>query len=70
MKSTNKKRILRMVILDLCAFCVLSYLICAQVFHFFPWKPVQIVLAVIVMDMQDLQPAPHAAYHLRFIQSC
>jgi len=44
MKPTSKKRILRMVILDLCGFCVLSYLICAQVFRFFPWKPVEIEL--------------------------
>ncbi len=42
MKTTSKKRILRIVILDLLAFCVLSYLVCAQVFHFFPWKPIEI----------------------------
>ena len=27
MKQTSKKRILRMVILDLCGFCVLAYLV-------------------------------------------
>ncbi len=42
MRTTSKKRILRMVVLDLCGFCVLAYFICAQVFHFFPWKRVEI----------------------------
>ena len=42
MKTTDKKRILRMVILDVCGFCVMAYLIAAQVFRFFPWKPVEI----------------------------
>ncbi|MBQ7755193.1 MAG: phosphodiester glycosidase family protein [Clostridia bacterium] len=51
MKKTGKKRILRMVIFDLLGFCVLSYLICAQVFHFFPWKPVEI-------ELPDLPEAP------------
>lgn len=44
MKATSKKRILRMVILDVCGFCVLAYLVCAQVFRFFPWKPVELEL--------------------------
>ena len=42
MKASSKKRILRMVVLDLLGFCVLAYLVCAQVFHFFPWKPIEI----------------------------
>ena len=53
MKKSSKKRIVRMVIFDLCGFCVLSYLICAQVFHFFPWKPVEI-------ELPDLPEAPVA----------
>ena len=32
MKASSKKRILRMVVLDLLGFCVLAYLVCAQVF--------------------------------------
>ena len=42
MRASSKKRILRMVLLDAAGFCLVSYLVCAQVFHFFPWKPVQI----------------------------
>ena len=42
MRASSKKRILRMVISDIAAFCLVAYLVCAQVFHFFPWKPVQI----------------------------
>ena len=49
MKSSSKKRILRMVILDLCAFCVLAYLVCAQVFRFFPFKPVDISAGMTVL---------------------
>ncbi len=45
MRASSKKRILRMVIIDLCAFCVLGYLVCANVFRFFPWKPVEINLS-------------------------
>ena len=44
MKASSKKRILRMVVLDVCGFCVLAYLVCAQVFRFFPWKPVELEL--------------------------
>ena len=42
MRKTSKKRILRWVILDILGFCVMAYFICAQVFRFFPWKPVDI----------------------------
>ena len=42
MKTTSKKRILRMVIFDVLGFCVLAYLICAQVFRFFPFKPLNV----------------------------
>ena len=38
MKASSKKRILRMVVLDLLGFCVLAYLVCANVFRFFPWN--------------------------------
>lgn len=44
MTKRDKKRILRMVLADLAAFGVLSYLVCAQVFRFFPWRPVEIVI--------------------------
>lgn len=57
MKSSSKKRILRMVILDLCAFCVLAYLVCAQVFRFFPFKPVDISAGMTVLAT----PTPVAA---------
>ena len=50
MKASSKKRILRMVVLDLLGFCVLAYLVCAQVFHFFPWKPIEI-------DMTEINTA-------------
>ena len=49
MRASSKKRILRWVILDLCAFCVMAYLICAQVFRFFPWKPVDITETMTVL---------------------
>ena len=57
MKSSSKKRILRMVILDLAAFCVLAYLVCAQVFRFFPFKPVDISAGMTVLAT----PTPVAA---------
>ena len=62
MKTTSKKRILRMVILDLCAFCVLAYLVCAQVFRFFPFKKVDIVGEMTVLATPTPVPAtptPH-----------
>ena len=57
MKTTSKKRILRMVILDLCAFCVLAYLVCAQVFRFFPFKKVDIVGEMTVLATPTPVPA-------------
>ena len=67
MRKTSKKRILRWVVLDLCGFCVIAYLICAQVFNFFPWKPVEIEIPdlgeipVTVEATAAPQPTPMAA---------
>lgn len=67
MRKTSKKRILRWVVLDLCGFCVIAYLICAQVFNFFPWKPVEIEIpdpgeaSVTVQVTAAPQPTPTVA---------
>lgn len=68
MRKTSKKRILRWVILDILGFCVMAYLICAQVFRFFPWKPVDIsadmtVLAtpIPVLSTPTAAPTPTVA---------
>ncbi|MBQ6146396.1 MAG: hypothetical protein IJI82_05125, partial [Clostridia bacterium] len=57
MKTTSKKRILRMVIFDVLGFCVLAYLICAQVFRFFPFKPLNVAEGVTVLATPTPIPA-------------
>ena len=44
-----------MVIFDVLGFCVLAYLICAQVFNFFPWKPVEIEITDLNADVGNFQ---------------
>ena len=57
MRASSKKRILRMVVLDLAGFCVVAYFVCAQVFRFFPWKPIDISKDMTVLAT----PAPATA---------
>lgn len=57
MRVSSKKRILRMVIFDVLGFCVLAYLICAQVFRFFPFKPIDVSAELTVLAT----PAPATA---------